>query len=263
MKKKKVNELQNGIYRIFWKKRMKLETCLAAVGQIKDGGKWLAPTCDSLPLSCFSIGWDRRNCKPFVSDDAWRNVKRVQLMGEEMVNTPYVCVGESKATVTDSDGDLWEALEPFKAGDTITIEEKTGNLAPVNGENRSNAPGRDMAEALRNLDDASEGLTGSPCKSKPSIVKVYGGQDVHDIDGEMAEGESGQVLISDTDKQKLPNILTDAGEMAMTTREEIKDMFPGVAKTCLTPTYGEEGQIIVMKDGRPTWVDLLPHLRSL
>jgi hypothetical protein len=41
MKQKEVKELENGLYKIYWKSGAK---SLAAVGQLYNGDKWLAPT---------------------------------------------------------------------------------------------------------------------------------------------------------------------------------------------------------------------------
>lgn len=65
MKKSKAKELNIGIYRIFWKSG---GVSLAAVGQLHDGTKWLAP-----------CNWTSE--KEFIAPtDYWKRVKRVEFI---------------------------------------------------------------------------------------------------------------------------------------------------------------------------------------
>ena len=66
VKKSKVRELDIGIYRIFWKNDGGVS--LAAVGQLHDGTKWLAP-----------CNWTSEK-KFIASTDYWKQVKRVEFI---------------------------------------------------------------------------------------------------------------------------------------------------------------------------------------
>lgn len=70
MKKEKVQKLDHGLYRIFYKKIYGGGASLASVGSTHDGTRWFAPS-----------NWTT-TCKdnPMVASTNWKRVKKVELI---------------------------------------------------------------------------------------------------------------------------------------------------------------------------------------
>ena len=62
MKKSKVKELKNGVYRIYWKSG---GYSVASIGRLPNGDVWLAPS-----------NWT----EPSIKMDTWKSVKKVKLI---------------------------------------------------------------------------------------------------------------------------------------------------------------------------------------
>lgn len=68
MKKEKVQKLDHGLYRIFYKKIYGGGFSLASVGSTHDGTRWFAPS-----------NWVS-TCKDMVASTNWKRVKKVELI---------------------------------------------------------------------------------------------------------------------------------------------------------------------------------------
>lgn len=72
MKKAKVQELDYGLYRIFYKKKHGGGFSLASVGGTYDGTRWYAP-----------CNWTTKsNSKPMVASTDWSHVKKVEKIND-------------------------------------------------------------------------------------------------------------------------------------------------------------------------------------
>lgn len=70
MKKKDIEHLYNGVYRIFWKKSSGGGYSLASLGRTHDGTVWFSPS-----------NWtSENNDNPKVSTTDWSSVKKVELI---------------------------------------------------------------------------------------------------------------------------------------------------------------------------------------
>ena len=73
MKRDKVNELKNGLYRIYWKTG---GTSIAAVGITYSGKRWMAPTNWTCSKEDEEKGYSGGSCRR----SAWKAVKQVELI---------------------------------------------------------------------------------------------------------------------------------------------------------------------------------------
>ena len=69
MKRKKVQSLSLGVYRIFWKSG---GSSVASVGQLHNGDRWIAPA-----------NWTSQFPGTMGSTDYWKQIDRVELIATE------------------------------------------------------------------------------------------------------------------------------------------------------------------------------------